>query len=147
MQWTRDEFTLSDEPEMQQPERIHAYLTQSYWAEGISLDLVKKSLRESLCLGLFHQSRQIGLARVVTDRATFAYLCDVYVLEEFRGRKLSVWLIETVMAHPELQGLRRVMLATRDAHELYRRFGFSTPAKPETLMEICRTGMYLPPQS
>lgn len=141
---TRGEFTLSDEPEDQQQEQIHAYLTRSYWAEGISLDLVRRSLRHSLCLGIFHRDRQIGLARVVTDRATFAYLCDVYILEEFRGQGLARWLMEAVSSHPDLQGLRRFMLATRDAHRLYAQFGFVPAARPESLMEIVKRGLYQP---
>jgi GNAT superfamily N-acetyltransferase len=143
MKLTRGEFILSCDPADQQPERIHAYLTRSYWAEGISLELVKKSLPNSLCFGLFHRGDQVGLARIITDKATFAYLCDVYVLEEFRGRGLAHWLMESVMAHPDLQGLRRFTLATRDAHTIYADFGFKPPANPDNLMEIVRPGLYL----
>ncbi len=122
---------------------IYAFLSRSFWAEGISKTIVAKSLKHSLCFGLFHDRKQIGLARVITDRATFAYLCDVYVLEEYRAKRLGVWLIETVMAHPDLQGLRRFQLVTRDAHGLYKRFGFKPPANPVRHMEIFRDGMYL----
>jgi GNAT superfamily N-acetyltransferase len=92
---------------------------------------------------LFDRTSQVGFARVVTDRATYAYLCDVYVLETHRGRGFGKWLIETVMAHPELQGLRRFQLVTRDAHGLYSRHGFATPSDPDRHMEIFRHGMYL----
>ena len=122
---------------------IHAYLSRSYWAEGVPREIVERSLLGSLAFGLFHGGRQVGLARVVTDRATFAYLCDVYVLEEHHGRGLGRWLIESVMAHPDLQGLRRFSLVTRDAHALYNTFGFSALASPDGHMEIVRPGLYL----
>ena len=143
MKAARGDYTLSTSNSDQQAERIHAYLTRSYWANGISLELVKRSIAGSSCFGIFHQGEQVAFARVVTDRATFAYLGDVYVLEEHRGRGLARWLMETVMAHPSLQGLRRFTLATRDAHGLYAKFGFAAPAQPETLMEIAKPGLYL----
>jgi GNAT superfamily N-acetyltransferase len=122
---------------------IHAYLSRSFWAEGIPKATVAKAIENSLCFGLFDGSQQVGFARVVTDRATYAYLCDVYVLETHQGRGLGKWLIETVMAHPDLQGLRRFQLVTRDAHGLYSRHGFAAPAHPERHMEIFKHGMYL----
>jgi GNAT superfamily N-acetyltransferase len=108
---------------------------------------VEKAMANSICFGLFHGDDQIGLARVVTDRATYAYLCDVYVLEEFRGKGLGVWLMECVMGHPDLQGLRRFSLATRDAHGLYEKFGFAELKKPQSQMEIVHHDIYLRPQS
>ena len=117
---------------------IHAALAQTYWAQGISRERVAKSLDESLCFGMFAGGRQIGFARVVTDRATFAYLCDVYVLEEFRGRGLGKRLIETVRAHPDLRDLRRFVLWTRDAHGLYERFGFARLGEQPGLMGALR---------
>ncbi len=146
----RDGFTVSTDPERLDVGAIHAFLSTSYWAEGIPRELLEKALRSSLCFGLYeadHEAgpeggRQIGLARVITDGATYAYLCDVYVLPETRGRGLGIWLMECVMAHPDLQGLRRFSLVTRDAHELYRRFGFTAPARPEGHMEIARPGLY-----
>lgn len=105
---------------------------------------MERSLAGSLCFGLYHQGKQVGLARMITDRATFAYLCDVYVLEEHRGHGLGESLMEAVHAHPDLQGLRRQVLVTRDAHELYRRFGLSSLAKSEGFMEILRPGVYRP---
>jgi GNAT superfamily N-acetyltransferase len=121
---------------------IHAYLSRSYWAEGIPIETVAKSASESLCFGLFEESKQIGLARVITDKATFAYLCDVYVLEQYQGQGLGKWLMESVMAHPDLQGLRRFVLATRDAHGLYAQFGFTALQNPARHMEIVRPGIY-----
>jgi GNAT superfamily N-acetyltransferase len=125
---------------------IHAYLSRAYWSEGIPRDVVEKALANSLCFGLFRGKDQIGLARVVTDRATYGYLCDVYVLEDFRGRGLGMWLMECVMGHPDLQGLRRFSLATRDAHSLYKKFGFAELKKPQSQMEILRDDVYLHPR-
>jgi GNAT superfamily N-acetyltransferase len=122
---------------------IHAYLTRSYWAEGISKQLVARSIEGSLCFGLLDADRQIGFARVVSDCATFAWLCDVFVLEEYHGRGLGTWMMRELMTHPDLQGLRRWGLVTRDAHGLYEKFGFAAPANPAGLMEIARPGMYL----
>jgi GNAT superfamily N-acetyltransferase len=110
-------------------------LRQSYWAEGIPIEIVKRSIENSLCFGVYKTSQQIGFARLVTDYATFAYLADVFILESFRGQGLSKWLMETIVSHPDLQGLRRWMLATRDAHELYRKYGFTAIASPERWME------------
>jgi ribosomal protein S18 acetylase RimI-like enzyme len=121
---------------------VHAFLTRSFWAHGISRELVAKSIAHSLCFGVFDQQAQVAFARVVTDYSTYAYLCDVYVLEEYRGRGLSKWMMEFVMAHPELQGLRRFQLVTRDAHTLYARLGFKAPDHPERHMEIFRDRMY-----
>lgn len=139
---TRGRYSISTEPRRLDPAAIHAYLTRSYWAEGISLETVTRSLGGSLCFGLYDGDRQIGLARVVTDGATFGYLCDVYVLEEYQGEGLGKWLMETVMTHPDLQHLRRFVLVTRDAHGLYRRFGFEPPTRPEIYMEVFRPDSY-----
>jgi GNAT superfamily N-acetyltransferase len=121
---------------------VHAFLSRSFWAEGIPRDLVARAAANSVCFSLFDGQSQVGFARVVTDRATFAYLCDVYVLESHRGRGLGKWLIETVMHHPDLQGLRRFLLVTRDAHGLYARHGFAVAAAGRH-MEIFRPGLYL----
>jgi len=136
MEWHRDEFCISTDSARLDVGAIHDYLTRSYWAEGIPREVVARSISHSLNFGLYRERRQIGFARVVTDRATFAYLADVYVLEEFRGRGLGTWLVRTVRAHPELQGLRRWMLLTRDAHGLYEPAGFRAVARPERCMEI-----------
>lgn len=138
----RGRYSISTDPHRLDTEAIHSYLTRSYWAEGIPRDIVAKSLAASLCFGLYDEKRQIGLARVVTDGATFGYLCDVYVLEEYRGEGLGKWLMEAVTSHPELQGLRRLILATRDAHRLYQRFGFQPLAAPESYMEVLRPRIY-----
>ncbi len=122
---------------------IHAWLTQSYWSPGIPIGTVQRAIENSLCFGLYHEGQQIGFARVVSDFATFGYLCDVYVLEGHRGQGLGKWLMQCVMQHPHLQGLRRFMLATRDAHGLYQTFGFAAPANPASLMEITKPNIYL----
>jgi GNAT superfamily N-acetyltransferase len=114
---------------------IHQFLARSYWSQGISREVVERSLENSLCFGIFHNSQQVGFARVITDRATFAYLADVFVLESHRGLGLGKFLMECIINHPQLQKLRRWMLATRDAHELYVRFGFTPLAHPERFME------------
>jgi len=139
---TRGQYSITTDPKKLDIDAIHAFLSRSFWAEGISRETVATSIANSLCFGLFDGSAQVGFARVVTDRATYAYLCDVYVLETHRGHGLGKWLIETVMAHPDLQGLRRFQLVTRDAHGLYRRHGFDKPQHPERQMEIFRHGMY-----
>lgn len=143
MHLTRGQYSISTEREHLHVDAVHAYLTRSFWAQGIAKDLVAKSMENSLCFGLFDQGSQVGFARVVTDRATYAYLCDVYVLESHRGLGLGKWLIEVVMSHPDLQGLRRFQLVTRDAHTLYARHGFAVLTHPERHMEIFRDGMYL----
>jgi GNAT superfamily N-acetyltransferase len=125
MEWTKDDFSISTEKEKLDVAYIHRFLSQSYWAEEIPLDVVQRSIQGALCFGVYHNNRQIGFARVITDEATFAYLCDVFIDEDFRGKGLSKWLMETIITFPGLQGLRRFMLATRDAHELYRQYGFT----------------------
>jgi GNAT superfamily N-acetyltransferase len=114
----------------------HEFLTRAYWAEGIPRALVARSLEHSLPFGIFEGSAQVGFARVITDYSTFAYLADVFVVPSHRGRGLGKLLIECVLKHPDLQGLRRWMLATRDAHELYGQFGFAPLSHPERFMEI-----------
>ena len=142
-EFTKGPYSIRTDPKQLDLDAIHAFLSRSFWAEGIPKETVAKAIANSLCFGVFHGNAQVGFARVVTDRATFAYLCDVYVLESHRGRGLGKWLMETVMAHPDLQGLRRFQLVTRDAHGLYSRHGFESPLNPERQMEIFRHGMYL----
>jgi GNAT superfamily N-acetyltransferase len=141
-EWHHEEFTVSDDPGRLDVAVIHAYLRRSYWAENIPLEVVERAIRGALCFGLFHGGEQIGFARVITDRATFAYLADVFVLEEWRGRGLSKFLMRCIRAHADLQGLRRWMLATADAHGLYTQFGFSALRQPERLMEIVDRDVY-----
>lgn len=106
-------------------EVIYQYLSvESYWAQNIPLEVVQRSIDNSLCFGVYHQNTQIGFARLVTDKATFAYLADVFIIETHRGKGLSKWLVQTIHAYPEVQGLRRWMLGTRDAHGLYAQFGW-----------------------
>ncbi|RYZ30879.1 MAG: N-acetyltransferase [Chitinophagaceae bacterium] len=125
MEWTKDDFSISTSKDKLDIAFIHAFLSGSYWAENIPLDVVERSITGSLCFGVYNQDKQIGFARVVTDEATFAYLCDVFIDEAYRGKGLSKWLMEVILAYPALQGLRRFMLATRDAHGLYKQFGFT----------------------
>ncbi len=121
---------------------IHGFLAQSYWAKSIPREIVERSVRNSFCLGVYRGAAQVGFARIVTDKATFAYLCDVFVLPEHRGQGLSKALVAAIQAHPDLQGLRRWNLVTINAHGLYEQFGFKAVAKPERYMEILQQGMY-----
>jgi ribosomal protein S18 acetylase RimI-like enzyme len=123
---------------------IHAYLTRSYWSPGIPLATVERAARHSLCFGVYEKATgaQVGFTRVVTDHATFAYLCDVYVLEAHRGHGLAKRMMREVMAHPALTSARRIMLATRDAHGLYRHSGFVEAGREGNLMEVVRADMY-----
>src|SRR5882724_12224137 len=140
----RSGYRISSVADAMDLDAIHACLSGSYWARGIPRAVMAKAISGSLCFGVFSEANaQVGFARVVTDRATFAYLCDVYVLEEHRGRGLAAWLMTAIVSHPDLQGLRRFVLATRDAHGLYERFGFAPLARPEIFMEINRPGIYL----
>jgi GNAT superfamily N-acetyltransferase len=137
----RGDFTISTDPALLDLPLIHDFLAnRSYWASGRPLEVVRVCLNNSLCFGLHEQQRQVGLARVVTDQATFAWLCDVFVLEDYRGRGLGTWLIECVLSHPALQGVRRFLLGTRDAHGLYQRYGFTPLADPTRFLEIFRGG-------
>ena len=120
----------------------HAFLSGTYWSPGIPLWLVRKAIEHSLCVAAIEDGRQVGFARAVTDRATFAYLADVYVVEEYRGRGISRRLVEALLEHPDLQGLRRMMLVTRDAHGLYEKFGFRPLANPARFMELHNPDVY-----
>jgi GNAT superfamily N-acetyltransferase len=139
----KDGFRISTDPTQLDLDLIHDFLSRrSYWAVGIPLDTVRRSIENSLCFGLYHGQCQVGFARVVTDKTTFAYLGDVFVLEEFRGRGLAKWLLQTIVGHPDLQGLRRIVLGTRDAHGLYDQFGFRALSSPERFMEIHHPEIY-----
>ncbi len=121
---------------------IHAFLSATYWSRGIPRAVVERAVANSLCFGVFRDGRQVAFARVVTDRATFAYVADVFVLDAHRGKGLSRRLLDAIVAHPDLQGLRRMLLATRDAHGLYAKYGFTSLAVPERMMEVFRPDVY-----
>ncbi|MBB6098769.1 GNAT superfamily N-acetyltransferase [Deinobacterium chartae] len=142
-EWTEGPYTISSDPARLDLTVVHGYLSRSYWAQNIPFERVERAAKHSLCFGIYGPEGQVGFARVISDRATFAYLADVFVLEEARGQGLSKFLMRCVLAHPELQGLRRWMLMTQDAHGLYRQFGFTELAYPERGMEISRPGLYL----
>lgn len=126
---------------------IHAFLSSSYWSPGIPRETVERAIANSLCIGGYVESRQVAFARMVTDRATFAYLADVFVLPSHRGRGLSRTLVEALLSHPEVQGLRRMLLVTRDAHGLYSKLGFSPLAAPDRFMERHQLNAYQVPRS
>lgn len=138
-------LTVDTDPSRLDVSMVHRFLADSYWARDIPLEVVQRSIRSSLCFRLYEDGGQIGFARVVSDFATFAYLADVFVLESHRGRGLGQFLIAAVMDHPSLQGLRRWVLATRDAHDLYARFGFTPLAAPERFMERHSPDVYAAP--
>ncbi len=121
---------------------IHNFLKNSYWAEDIPIALVEKSITNSFCFGVYEDNKQVGFARVITDYTTFAYVGDVFILEGYRGQGLGKLLVKSILEHPELQGLRKWLLGTRDAHELYRQYGFQNLARPDVYMEISNPKIY-----
>ncbi|MES2375651.1 MAG: GNAT family N-acetyltransferase [Bacteroidota bacterium] len=130
-------FKISTDKSLLNFDVIYKYLdTESYWAKGIPVEKLKRAIENSMCFGVYHDNNQIGFARVITDNATFGYIADVFVLPEYRGSGLSKWLMQTIISHPNLQGLRRWSLATLDAHGLYKQFGFTELSRPENWMEI-----------
>ena len=143
MQWTKDDFSITTDKALVDVDYVHQFLSQSYWAENIPMEVVQRSIEGSLCFSLFHKQQQIGFARVITDEATFAYLCDVFVDEKWRGKGLSKWLMKTIMEYPGLQSLRRFALITRDAHGLYRQFGFEPINNADRWMQVHTPGLYL----
>jgi len=145
-EWTRDAFTISTDLARLDLDMLYTFLANSYWARGIPRDVFERSLRHALCFGIYDGARQVGFARVVTDFATVAYVGDVFVLEAWRGRGLSRWLMEVMTSHPELQGFRRWILLTRDAHGLYTKFGFTPLADPTRWMEKWAQDIYSAPR-
>lgn len=146
-EWRRGAFAISTDPARIDLAMVHGFLARSYWAEAIPLAIIERSIAGSLPFGIYERGdgaaeRQVGFARVVSDRATFAYLADVFVLEEYRGRGLSKWLLEVIGGHPELQDLRRWLLATADAHGLYRQFGYEPLAEPDKYMARSFPSLY-----
>jgi GNAT superfamily N-acetyltransferase len=136
-------FSLSDDKTQLDVGLIHAFLSEeAYWCLGVQRPVVEKAIEHSLCFGLYDGDAQIGFTRVVTDRATFAWLCDVFVVSAFRGRGLARWMVESVLEHPDLRGLRRMVLATRDAHALYRACGFHPLPTPDRWMAIADPDVY-----
>jgi N-acetylglutamate synthase-like GNAT family acetyltransferase len=122
---------------------IHRFLSDSYWSKNIPLETMKKAFQNSLCFGVLEsENKQIGFARMITDKTTFAYLADVFILENYRGRGISKLLMKTILEHQDLQGLRRMVLATSDAHGLYKKFGFTALANPRTFMELWESDVY-----
>lgn len=138
MRITKDDYEIDDDTARLDLDVVHGFVTTSYWAEGVPRDVVERSLANSLNLGLYHGGSQVGLTRAVTDRATFAWVGDVFVLPEHRGRGLGHWMIGALLAHPDLAGLRRFMLATSDAHRVYAECGFVPLADPGRYMEVTR---------
>jgi GNAT superfamily N-acetyltransferase len=137
-----ENYLISTDPAKLDLGIIHGYLSTSYWAENIPFAIVEKSVANSLCFGLYYEQQQIGFARLITDRATFAYLADVFILEAHRGKGLSKWLIKTIHAHPELQTLRSWLLQTKDAHGLYKQFGWGEHPNPERIMRKANPDIY-----
>ena len=140
--WSQGDYEISTDPARVDISMVHDFLTNSYWAKGIPLETVRRSIENSIAFGIYHSQKQVGFARIISDQATFAYLADVFILPAYRGRGLSRWLMECIIAHPDLQALRRWMLATKDAHGLYAKFGFTPIKTPDSWMEIHRPDVY-----
>jgi GNAT superfamily N-acetyltransferase len=145
------EFFISTDPSLLDMAVIHGFLRTSYWAKDIPITIIERAIKHSLCFGVYENHPeigpvQVGFARVISDYATFAYLCDVFIISDYRGRALSKALVEEIVEHPDLQSLRRWMLVTLDAHGLYEQFGFQKAVHPERHMEIHRPGIYENPQ-
>jgi N-acetylglutamate synthase-like GNAT family acetyltransferase len=136
------DYLISEDKNLLDANFVHHELTRSYWAKNIPLETVVKSISHSMCFGVYFNAQQIGFARAITDQATFAYLCDVIITEEHRGKGAGKQLMEFIMKHEALQGLRRFMLATLDAHSLYAKFGFTPVKNPQRLMEITVPDIY-----
>jgi len=141
-EWRRGEYIISTDKCRLDLLVVHGFLTASYWAAGIPLEVVKKSIEHSLSFGVYKGDKQVGFARVITDYATFAYIGDVFILEDYRGQGLSKWLMQVIADYSELQGLRRWLLLTRDAHGLYKKTGFVEPKTPERYMEKVLPDVY-----
>ena len=142
MEWIKDDYSITTNKEKIDVDYTQQFLTQTYWAEGIPRSTVEKSIQGSICFAVFHGPQQVGFARVITDEATFAYLADVFIDPAYRGKGLSQWLMEVIMDYPGLQGLRRFLLATRDAHGLYAKFGFEPIPSTTPWMQVHKPGIY-----
>jgi GNAT superfamily N-acetyltransferase len=137
----KNNYVISTDKSKIDIDYVHGFLSQSYWSPGINIEVVKKAMEGSLCFGIYDNDkqtlpsgRQVGYARMITDKATFGWLADVFIDEGYRGRGLGKWLVDMILAHPDLQGLRRILLATKDAHKLYEHSGFSPISNPERFM-------------
>jgi N-acetylglutamate synthase-like GNAT family acetyltransferase len=140
------DYEISTDPDRLDIEVIHRFLAEdSYWSRGIPRSIVVRAIANSLCFGVYHRGGQVGFARIVTDRSTFALLADVFILEPHRGKGLSKWLMRCVVEHQDLQGLRRLLLLTSDAHGLYSQFGFEPLGNPSRFMEVLRPDVYRTP--
>ena len=146
-EWCREDFVISTDRNKIDLKIVHDFLTHSYWADGIPIDMVHRSIDNSLCFGVYHQTQQIGFARVITDYATFAYIGDVFIVERYRGHGLSKWLMQVISDHPKLQGMRLWLLATRDAHDLYVQSGFMPLTMPERFMFKYNPAVYIQEKS
>ncbi len=142
-EWQRGAYLISTEKSRLNLQTIHGFLVSSYWSEGIPIETVTRAIEHSIIFGVYQNEQQVGFARVVTDSATFAYLADVFILDSFRGQGLGVWLMEVIMAHPDVQGLRRWLLVTKDAHSLYQKVGFTALRTPDKFMEKLVPDIYL----
>jgi GNAT superfamily N-acetyltransferase len=140
-------YEISCDPARLDIDVIHRFLSQSYWSPGIPRSVVERAIANSLCFGVYRNAEQVGFARVITDKATFAYLADVFILSEHQGQGLAQRLLREVVGHPALQGLRRMLLFTRDAHTLYAKFGFKPLANPERVMDLHYLDVYATPQT
>jgi GNAT superfamily N-acetyltransferase len=141
-EWVRGEFVISTDRQRLDIDVVHSYLASSYWASGMPRMVLERGIENSLTFGIYRRDRQVGFARVITDLATYAYLSDVFVLEEYRGQGLSKWLMECILAHPDLQGLRRFALFTRDAQGLYERYGFGPAQSTSIYLERWTPNVY-----
>ncbi len=140
--WSNGDYEISTDPARVDAGMVQEFLTNSYWAKGILLETVRRSIEHSIPFGVYHGQQQVGFARIISDLTTFAYLADVFIVPPYRGRGLSRWLMECIVGHPDLQGLRRWMLATQDAHGLYAKFGFTAISNPDRWMEIHHADVY-----
>lgn len=143
MRAQKGKYIISTNKKLLQLKVIHSFLKDSYWAKNIPFIIVEKAVKHSLCFGLYDRNRQIGFARVLTDYVRFANIHDVFVLEKYRGQGLGIWLMEVILKHPQLRGMKKWYLATRDAHEFYKKFGFKSIAHPEKSMEILNINPYV----
>lgn len=139
---TKENYIISTDKSLLDISVIHGFLSTSYWSEDIPAAIVQKGIENSLCFGVYHDDKQVGFARVISDYSTFAYLADVFIIDEERGKGLSKWLMECILKHEELQGLRNFCLLTRDAHSLYAQYGFKNLDKPQNFMARKKDDFY-----